>query len=350
MNFAIPRFIVPFAKFRNRSGYVPRTNIQLGYDIVDRRQLYTVNSFKAAFGYLWKENLQKQHELYPISINYVQPVNVTAKYNELIHQDTLLARAIQKQFILGGTYQFNYNQLANGLRPPNSYYFNGIIDLSGNIAGLVSGANYKKGNEVTIRNVPFAQYIKLEGDARFYRKLGLYSTWANRIIVGIGVPYGNSVQIPFIKQFFVGGNNSLRGFRSRSVGPGTYRYTGSGNFLPDETGDIKLEFNTELRMRISGPLYGAIFIDAGNVWLMNDSSYTHKPGGKFTGKFLNQLAVDAGFGFRFDITLFVIRFDIGFPLRKPWEQNPWVINQLQLNKKEFRRENIIYNLGIGYPF
>ncbi len=108
--------------------------------------------------------------------------------------------------------------------------------------------------------------------------------------------------------------------------------------------------NTEFRARISGPLYGAIFLDAGNVWLMNDSAYTHKPGGTFTGNFLSQLAVDAGFGFRFDITLFVIRFDIGFPLRKPWEQNPWVINQLQLNKKEFRRENIVYNIGIGYPF
>ena len=350
INFAIPRFIVPFVKFNNRSGYVPRTNIQLGYDVVDRREWYTVNSFRGAFGYLWKESIQKQHELYPVSISYVQPVKVTEKYNTLIHQDTLLARAVQKQFILGGTYQYNYNQLANGLRPPNSMYFNGLIDLSGNIAGLITGANYKKGNEVLIRNVPFAQYIKLEGDARFYRKLGLYSTWANRIIVGIGIPYGNSVQIPFIKQFFVGGNNSLRGFRSRSVGPGTYRYPGTANFFPDETGDIKLELNTEFRMRISGPLYGAIFIDAGNVWLMNDSSYTHKPGGEFSGKFLSQLAVDAGFGFRFDITLFVIRFDVGFPMRKPWEQNPWVINQLQLNKREFRRENIVYNIGIGYPF
>ena len=83
---------------------------------------------------------------------------------------------------------------------------------------------------------------------------------------------------------------------------------------------------------------------------MNDSTYTHKPGGEFTGKFLSQLAVDAGVGFRFDITLFVIRLDIAFPLRKPWEQNPWVIDQIKLFKKPWRRENIIYNLGIGFPF
>jgi len=94
-------------------------------------------------------------------------------------------------------------------------------------------------------------------------------------------------------------------------------------------------------MRISGPLYGAIFVDAGNIWLMNDSLYTHKPGGQFTGKFLNQLAVDAGAGIRFDITLFVIRFDVGFPLRKPWEQNPWVMNQIRLLDGRWRKENII---------
>jgi len=315
-----------------------------------RVKLYSLESFRAAYGYLWKESLQKEHEFYPVSITYALPLNVTPTYDSLIHQDTLLARAIQRQFILGSTYQYNYNQLAIGFQPVNAFYFNGILDLSGNIAGLVSGANFKEGNEVKIRNVPFAQYIKMEFDGRYYRKIGLYSSWANRIIVGIGIPYGNSVQLPFIKQFFVGGNNSLRGFRSRSVGPGTYRYPFITNFLPDETGDIKLELNTEFRPRISGPLYGALFLDAGNIWLMNDSNYTHKPGGKFTGKFLNQLAVDAGFGLRLDITLFVIRFDVGFPLRKPWVIPPWVLNQLQLNKQQGRRENIIYNLAIGYPF
>ena len=350
LNLGIPRFLIPFTSFKNLSGYVPRTNIQLGYDVLSRTKLYTLNSFRAGYGYLWKQSIRRQHELYPISINYVQPINVTATYDSLINQDTLLARAIQRQFILGSTYQFTYNPQAAGLERNNTYFFNGLIDLSGNIAGLLTGADVKGGNEVLIRKVPFAQYIKFELDGRYYKKVGLYSTWANRIIIGVGLPYGNSVQLPFIKQFFIGGNNSLRGFRSRSVGPGTYRYTGPQNFLPDETGDIKLEINTEWRFRLNGPLYGAVFFDAGNIWLVNDSSYTHKPGGKFTGKFLNQLAMDVGAGIRFDIRLFVIRFDVGIPIRKPWEQNPWVVNQLQLHNKSSRKENIVYNLGIGYPF
>lgn len=349
-NFSIPRLFVPFVKFRNRGGYIPRTNIQFGYDILHRMKLYTLNSFRGGIGYLWKENLQKQHELYPVSISYVQPINVTPAYDSLIRKDTFLAKAIEQQFILGSYYQYTYNPFASGIQPGNAFYFSGLIDLSGNIAGLVSGANVKKGKEVTIRDVPFAQYVKFEVDARFYRKFGLYSTWANRVIVGVGLPYGNSVQLPFLKQFFVGGNNSLRGFRSRSVGPGIYRYPDASRFLPDETGDIKLEFNTEFRPRINGPLYGALFLDAGNIWLFNDSTYTGKPGGKFTSKFLSQLAVDVGVGLRLDITLFVIRFDVGFPIRKPWEKNPWVMNNLHLNSKQGRRENIVYNLAIGYPF
>jgi outer membrane protein assembly factor BamA len=350
LNLAIPRFVFPFLTFRNRGGYVPRTNIQLSYDILSRTKLYTLNSFRFGYGYLWKESIQKNHELYPFSINYVQPINVTDEYNMLISQDTLLARAVQRQFILGSTYQYNFNQLANGVTPDHAFYFNGLLDLSGNLAGLFSGANVKDGKEVRIRNVPFAQYVKFELDGRYYRKIGLHSSWANRVIIGVGIPYGNSVQLPFIKQYFIGGNNSLRGFRSRSVGPGTYRYPGVTDFLPDETGDLKLELNTEFRPRISGPLYGAVFIDAGNIWLLNDSIHTGKSGAKFTGKFLNELAIDAGIGIRLDITLFVIRFDIGFPLRIPWEQNPWVIDQIRINSAQWRKQNLVYNLGIGYPF
>jgi len=235
------------------------------------------------------------------------------------------------------------------LQPRIAYYFNGLIDLSGNIVGLVTGANYKKGKEKTIYNAPFSQYVKAEADVRYYRRYGLYTTWASRVIVGVGIPYGNSVELPYIKQFFIGGNNSLRGFRSRSVGPGLYIDT--SNFIPDQTGDIKLEFNTELRPRISGPLYGALFFEAGNIWLVNDSNYTHKPNSQFTKKFLREFAVDVGLGLRFDIVLFVIRFDVGFPLAKPYQQNPkFRFGEIEFNSKAWRGQNIVYNIAIGYPF
>ncbi|HEX2607188.1 MAG TPA: BamA/TamA family outer membrane protein [Flavisolibacter sp.] len=350
VSLVVPRFVVPFMNLRKRGPFAPRTNIRVGYDILNRRKLYTLNSYRAEYGYTWKVSQEKQHELFPISINYVQPLNVTQEYRNL--QDSLpgLERAIEPQFILGSNYQYTYNQLVNGQQKPNAFYFNGLLDLSGNIAGLFTRPNVKEGDTALIAKRAFSQYVKMEVDFRYYRRVGLKSTWANRIDFGYGIPYGNSTQIPYVKQFFIGGNNSLRGFRSRSVGPGTYFPVNSKNIIPDQTGDIKLELNTEFRPHIGGPLYGALFLEGGNIWLKNDSTFTHKPGSQFTGQFLKQLAVDAGVGIRLDITIFVIRFDVGFPLRKPWEQNPWVINQIQFNDPAWRRQNIVYNLAIGYPF
>ncbi|HEY0057929.1 MAG TPA: BamA/TamA family outer membrane protein, partial [Flavisolibacter sp.] len=104
----------------------------------------------------------------------------------------------------------------------------------------------------------------------------------------------------------------------------------------------------EFRPHISGPLYGAVFIDAGNIWLKNEDPT--RPGSGFGKDFLNQLAIGGGVGIRLDIVLFVIRLDVGIPIRKPWEQNPFVMNQIRLNNPAWRRENIVYNLAIGYPF
>lgn len=109
-----------------------------------------------------------------------------------------------------------------------------------------------------------------------------------------------------------------------------------------------MEFNTEFRPKISGPLYGAFFIDAGNAWLKNTD--TTRPGASFSKDWLKQLAIGAGVGIRLDIQLFVIRLDVATPLRKPWEDNPWVTNSINFKERAWRRENIVWNLAIGYPF
>lgn len=352
--FTIPHFIAPGMNLHQSGPYAPRTTIRLGYDILQRNKLYAINAYRAEYGYTWKGNIQRSHELYPVSISYAQPINVTSNFKALQDSIVGLNHIIDPQFILGSRYEYLYNQMANGVQPLNAWYFNRIIELSGNIAGLITGANVKKGDTAKLFGTPFSQYFKVEGDIRYYRKIGLKSTWANRIDIGIGIPYGNSTEIPYIKQFFTGGNNSLRGFRSRSVGPGTYYPTTiSGKpsgIIPDQTGDIKLEMNTEFRPHISGPLYGAIFLEGGNIWLVNDTTYTHKPGSQFTSKFLSQLAVDAGVGIRLDITVFVIRLDVAFPLRKPWVIPPSVVRQINFADPAWRRQNLVYNLAIGYPF
>ncbi len=350
VNFAIPRFVnLPFIHLKSKSAYVPRTNIQLGYEALNRKTLYTLNSFHGGIGYLWKESPIKSHELYPISITYVQPQNVDTSFQKLVRTNASYRHIIDTQFVLGATYQLNINQQAAGFQKINSFYLNVLGDVSGNLAGLLvsgSGVNGKK-----LFGLPFSQYVKVEADGRYYRKLGTSTTWANRIIFGYGLPYGNSLQLPYIKQFFSGGNNSVRAFRSRTLGPGTYLAPLSPQgYIPDQTGDIKLEMNTELRPRISGPIYGALFIDAGNIWLKNADP--DKPGAEFTSQFLNQLAIGAGVGLRVDIQLFVLRLDLAFPVRKPWlpDGQRFVLNQFNLGDKAWRRDNLILNLAIGYPF
>lgn len=175
---------------------------------------------------------------------------------------------------------------------------------------------------------------------------------ANRALVGISYPYGNTKQLPFVKQFFAGGTNSIRAFRSRSIGPGSFRDKRSDNpgFYSDQGGDLRLELNSELRFKVNKILEPAFFVDAGNVWLVNDD--VNQPGGRFSKHFLSELAVGTGIGLRLDFSILLFRLDAAIPLRKPWLEpgNRWVIDQINFGDKEWRRKNLILNLAIGYPF
>ena len=352
-NLSLPRFIIPFFDLNTSGAYVPRTTIQLGYDILQRQKLYALNSFRANLGYNWKESARKEHQLNPISITYVKPLNVTDQYFDSIKNYPVLQRAIEEQFILGSNYNFNYNQLVGREKNASGVYFNGQLDFAGNIPGLVTGADAKNGKVTELFGSQFSQYLKAEFDTRYYKKIGLNGQWANRLILGLGYPYGNSTILPFVKQYFVGGNNSLRGFRSRSVGPGHYiggQVKNAKGFYPDVTGDLKLEINTEYRPRLFSILYGAVFLEAGNVWLVNDNGLY--AGGKFSKDFLKELAVDAGIGLRIDVQILLLRLDLAVPLRKPWlpDGQRSVLNQIDFGSSEWRKNNLVLNLGIGLPF
>jgi len=344
-----PRFVVPFFDIRvDRSPFVPRTILEGGYEIINRSQLYTLTSIKGALGYAWKESVRKEHQLYPINIQSVQPANVTELYDSAMRENPTLAKAIEKQFILGSYYVFNYNELINNT-PVNAIYFNGMVDFSGNIAGMLVKEDVVTKTK-NIFGAAFDQYLKGEIDFRYYRKVGLNSTLANRIITGFGYPYGNSRELPFIKQFFVGGTNSVRAFRSRSLGPGTYVVPDTTDFLPDQSGDIKLELNTEFRAKLYSVFHGALFIDAGNIWLYRDNPL--KPGAKFSKDFLSELGVGMGAGLRIDVNFFVLRLDLAFPVRKPYlpKGERWVFKDIEIWDSGWRKSNLIFNLGIGYPF
>lgn len=349
IKFTIPRFVVPFFQFNTSNAFVPRTVIDLSYDLLNRRKLYTLNSFKTELGYSWKPNLKVQQDLNPISLNYVRAINITQKYRDSILTDPLLKHAIDTQFILGSNYNFTLNPLVKN--PQGSgFFFNGLVDISGNLAGVF----IKEDSEGKKRlfGGPFAQYLKGQLDFRYYWALNKKTRWASRIITGLGYPYGNSNQLPFIKQFFIGGNNSIRAFRSRTLGPGKYRSptADEASFLPDQSGDIKIEVNSEMRLKFNKILEGALFADAGNIWLYNNDP--NRPGSQFSKNFLKEFAVGTGIGIRLDLTILLLRIDFAMPVRKPWleEGNRWVFDQIDFSSREWRRQNLILNLAIGYPF
>jgi outer membrane protein insertion porin family len=346
-NLVWPRFIAPF-QIKSPGGFMPKTKATLGYEFQNRTKLYSLHTFKSSFGYLWKESEQKEHQLNVTEITYASPQNVTALYEEQILANPSLGKVIEKQLIFGPSYSYTFTNTMSRRRK-NTFYYKGSLSLSGVITGAITGA--KSTDPVKIFDVPFSQFIKAENEFRHFLKLGDDSKLASRIIVGAGYAYGNSEELPFIKQFFIGGTNSIRAFRARSIGPGSYDGSANTNaFLADQSGDVKLEFNTEYRAKIYGLVKGALFLDAGNIWMMNDNP--EKPGAQFSKNFMKEIAVGTGAGLRFDFSFLILRTDIAFPLRKPYlpDGQRWVIDQINFGSTSWRKDNLVFNLAIGYPF
>jgi len=344
----VPRFLTPIRGINIRTPYVPRTRISLAYELYSRRDLYNLNAYSAQLQYLWRKSAYLDHALAPISISYVLPTNTTAAYDSILKVDPSQRNAISKQFILGSNYTITFNNQSDNRI--HGFYISGNIDVSGNLMGLL----IKKGADSTrkIFNNPFAQYGRVSLDARHYWKLSKGMSWINRLYGGYGLPYGNSSTLPFVKQYFTGGSSSIRAFRVRTLGPGSYiRPDTLSNLLANEAGDIKLEFNSELRMHLFSVVNAAIFVDAGNIWLQKDIA--EKPGSQFKfNRFYKEIAVGSGAGLRIDASIVVVRFDLAFPLRKPWlpEKERWVINKVRFGDPDWRKENLVLNIAIGYPF
>lgn len=348
-----PRLLSPYNWAPTRR-FIPKTYLKFGYEFLNRRSAYVLNSSSLKYGYVWKENDQKQHDLTLAEIIYVQPRNISEAYKAQMDTVPTLKRIVDPQFSFGPNYTFTFtNTMDESLK--HTFYFKGGTNLSGNVLGLLQGANYDD-NQKKLFGTVYSQFVKIEADGRHYMKLGRYSQLASRIMLGMSYSYGNSRSLPYLKQFYSGGPNGLRAFRARAVGPGSAlpENLGKDNFFADQTGDYKLELNTEYRARLVdmgfGVLNWAAFIDAGNIWLQNTEE--DKAGGKLSKDFLTELAVGAGAGLRFDLTFLILRTDFAIPLRLPYypKGERWVIKNIDFGSSSWRRENLIFNLAIGYPF
>jgi len=345
LNLYVPRVIAPF-HLPVHGGFVPKTRFRTAYEVYNSSAEYTLTSIIGSAGYQWKNTIYNEHQLTLININSVQPAHITEQYKSALDTNVVLRRAIEKQLIIGSIYNYNYNtrNVVNYKR--NNYYFNGNLDLSGNILGLVTGANMAKGKQKEIFGTPFSQYIRAEIDLRHYYSLRRNRSFNTRFLAGIGYAYGNDTLMPFVKEFFAGGTTDIRAFRSRSLGPGSYYQlatdTSKGYYI-DQPGDVKLELNLEYRAKLFSIVNWAAFVDMGNVWTLKEDS--SRLGSKFSSNFLNQIAVGAGLGLRFDISILVLRLDVAFPIRKPWitSGSKWDFSSIGFG-------DAVWNLAIGYPF
>ena len=353
----LPQFVVPFALGNGSSLFVPKTGMALGLRLLHRLQYYQMFSVDASFGYKWKETANTEHSFNPIAVTFAHLTNTTQQFNDLLAANSFLRKSFEEQFTIGQTYSFTYADQLDKDRK-NHVYFKGSVDLSGNVIHLVQSLMGERGgtpaDPYKILGTPYSEYSRFDLDVRhYYNTANQTSSIASRVIAGIGIAHGNSSTLPYVKQFYIGGSNSVRAFDARALGPGSYKTPDSllaHSFL-DQAGDLKLEANIEYRFPIVSIVRGALFVDAGNIWTRNDDP--SRPGGRFSGStFLNEIAVGTGFGIRLDLSFFILRFDLAFPLRIPYlpDGERWVARRIDFGSASWRRENLVLNVAIGYPY
>jgi len=397
LSLIYPRIISPF-QFALPGKYgVPHTTFSTNYDLFFQKDLVERESFINSITYDFFETPDKQHIITPIDIEFTKGIINRSADSLLLQQNRysyvyLIGRTI---FTTGSQYSYVLN--ANKLNSyKNFIYFRGSLDAGGNMLYLVSKLlNTPKDTlgERTIFGYPFAQYTKAEVDLRFYKSLGGERQFIFRVDAGIGVPYGNSTQLIFEKDFYAGGSNDMRAWLPRTLGPGQFNRASYGpatdttanrerawlQYL-DQFGEIKIITNTEYRYKImddffGAKLKGAVFMDAGNVWRLNKqledpqdplTSPVENPDGQFKlNNLLQSTAIGIGTGLRFDLGFFVFRFDAAFKFKDPEfdGSDQWVLidhfSEL-FHTGPFKRayeatNNSSYNFmqlnfGIGMPF
>ncbi len=320
---------------------IQATSLNLDFDIINRTAYYKMFSTMTNLNYRWGKTQKIQHSFSPLSLNSVSLLETTPAFDSVVDENIYIRKSFEEQFIIGMKYEFSYD---NTFKPkPHNFFFQAGINTAGNMIDLFKGIGKEPSERpYFLLNNIYSQHVKITTDFRYYLN-GLDKTLVLRLYAGIGMPYGNSTVLPYVEQFFSGGAYSIRGFTARFVGPGSYNEDKSGYI--DQSGDMKLEGNLEYRFGISKVVKGALFLETGNIWLANEDE--NRPGAKFDfHTFYNQLAVGTGFGLRFDFNFFVVRTDLGFPIRTPYitDEKHWLFGTNQILSGK------LFYLAIGYPF
>ena len=337
-----PRLIVPFLK-RRRYFTTPSTYAKVSMNVLNRPDYFKMHTFSAEWTYTWQRSIKWRHEFSPLTLQYQKLNRTTAKFDSILYENPYLQTSMQNVFIPKMHYTLTYSSAAHSRNP---LVWETTITEAGNILTLgymAAGKKWGETDKELFKN-PYAQFLKLETDISKTWAVGEKSHLVAHANAGIIYSYGNSRTAPYSEQFYVGGANSIRAFAVRSIGPGSYTTDVSRLSYLDQTGDIKLQLNLEYRFNLFGGLYGAAFIDAGNVWALRDDGYRH--GSQFKLKnALKEMALGTGVGIRYDLDFLVLRLDWGVGLHVPYETGKSGF----YNIPKFKDGQALH-LAVGYPF
>jgi len=385
LNLVYPRIIVPFYVPTLGKYGVPHTTFSSNFQLFYQNGLVKRRSFINSLTYDWMETSRKQHSLTPISIEFSNGTIDEAARTELLKQNRFSYIYLIGRTVFTASTQYTFQLNANKLSTlANFTYFRGSIDVGGNSLSLVSKLlNTPKDTlgQRTLFGSAFAQYAKASVDLRFYKNLGgRERQFIFRINPGIGIPFGNSDQLIFEKNYYAGGANDIRAWLPRTLGPGQFNRASYGNDTTtrarfkylDQFGEIKIISNMEYRYKIADNFFGSIlkgafFVDMGNIWRLNKSiNADQNPGGAFKlSNLYKSTAMGIGAGLRFDLTFFVFRLDAGFKFKDPqfngsdqyvllknfgelFKKGPFKQRYIETNGEDYRFMQL--NFGIGLPF
>ena len=335
----LPRLLLPM--WRRKHWYEnPSTVVKFSSDIIKRSGFFKRHIVSGELTYTMQPTATSVHQFSPLILQYEYMQDQTEKFKEVLQQSPYLLISMADQFVPKMRYTYTYSSPTNFRNP---IYWQTTVSEASNILSLgylAAGKQWSEKGKTMFKN-PYAQFLKIETDLRKTWRTTEHSTLVGHVNAGVIWSYGNATSSPYSEQFYVGGANSIRAFNVRSIGPGSYHTDKSNLSYMDQTGDIMLQANLEFRPRLFGNLYGAVFIDAGNVWAMRDDGY--RTGAKFNFKnALKEMALGTGVGIRYDLEFFVLRLDWGVGLHVPYRKGFY-------NMPSFGDSQSLH-FAIGYPF
>ncbi len=366
VSLTFPKFVLPIRAEKIAKSANPRTKLTANLSYQKRPDYERTRSF-SSIAYQWSESPEKQWQVSPIELSLIK-INPTEGFRQRLEEigDPFLINTYQDHFIQSSRVVYTYNSQRATKLKKNFFFYRGSGETAGSLLrGLfkLTGAPTNEDGHYEILGIDFAHYLKTTHDFRYYLNHNEHMSTVFRVSGGIGKPLKNLEVLPFEKSFFGGGANGIRAWQARTLGPGSYR---DFKRSYDKIGDVLIEFNVEYRFDVLDILEGALFVDGGNIWTLHPEP--SRPGADFDAdRFLSEIAIGAGPGFRFDFDFFIIRLDLGLQLKDPsldrgerWLFQPKskynaYIHELNEDRPSTDQLDIYrprwnLSLGIGYPF